>query len=108
MEDGCRWLEVTGNPGESSVHVERDRRPSCGRGPETEHFLTRSQEGTFCSERKQGGRMGLQGSGRGTEGGGAEGGSCLVAESYPTLCNPMDCSRPGSSVRGISQVRIVE
>ena len=31
-----------------------------------------------------------------------------VAQSCPTLCNPMDCSPPGSSVRGISQVRILE
>ena len=27
---------------------------------------------------------------------------CLVAQSCPTLCNPMDCSPPGSSVRGDS------
>jgi len=27
---------------------------------------------------------------------------CLVAQSCPTLCNPMDCSLPGSSVRGDS------
>ena len=27
---------------------------------------------------------------------------CLVAQSYPTLCNPMDCSPPGSSVPGDS------
>ena len=27
---------------------------------------------------------------------------CLVAQSYPTLCNPMDCSLPGSSVHGDS------
>ena len=26
----------------------------------------------------------------------------------PTLCNPMDCSPPGSSVHGISQARILE
>ena len=32
----------------------------------------------------------------------------LVAKSCPTLCNPMDCSPSGSSVRGISQVRILE
>ena len=25
-------------------------------------------------------------------------GMCLVAQSFPTLCNPMDCSPPGSSV----------
>ena len=25
---------------------------------------------------------------------------CLVAQSYPTLCDPMDCSPPGSSVHG--------
>ena len=33
---------------------------------------------------------------------------CLVAKLYPTLCNPMDCSLPGSSVHGISQARILE
>ena len=30
------------------------------------------------------------------------------AQSCPTLCNPMDCSTPGSSVHGISQARILE
>ena len=33
---------------------------------------------------------------------------CLVAKSCPTLCDPMDCSLPGSSVHGISQARILE
>ena len=33
---------------------------------------------------------------------------CLVAKSCPTLCNPMDCSPPVSSVHGISQVRLLE
>ena len=33
---------------------------------------------------------------------------CLVAQSCPTLCDPMDCSPPGSSVRGIFQVRILK
>ena len=33
---------------------------------------------------------------------------CLVAQSYPTLCNPMDCRLPGSSVHGILQARILE
>ena len=32
----------------------------------------------------------------------------LVAQSYPTLCNPMDCSLPGSSVHGILQAKIQE
>ena len=32
---------------------------------------------------------------------------CLT-QSYPTPWNPMDCSPPGSSVHGISQVRILE
>ena len=32
----------------------------------------------------------------------------LVAQSCPTLCNPMDCNLPGSSVHGISQARILE
>ena len=31
----------------------------------------------------------------------------LVAQLYPTLCNPMDCSLPGSSVHGILQARIL-
>ena len=31
-----------------------------------------------------------------------------VAHSCPTLCNPMDCSLPGSSVHGIFQARVLE
>ena len=31
-----------------------------------------------------------------------------VAQSCPTLCNPMDCNLPGSSVHGIFQARILE
>ena len=33
---------------------------------------------------------------------------CLFAKLCPTLCNPMDCSLPGSSVHGISQARVLE
>ena len=36
------------------------------------------------------------------------GNKVLVAESCPTLCNPMDYSPPGSSVHGILQTRILE
>ena len=36
------------------------------------------------------------------------GGGGLVAQSCPTLGDPMDSSPPGSSVRGISQARILE
>ena len=32
----------------------------------------------------------------------------LVTQSCPTLCNPMDCRPPGSSVHGILQARILE
>ena len=31
-----------------------------------------------------------------------------VAQSCPTLCDPVDCSLPGSSVHGILQARILE
>ena len=31
-----------------------------------------------------------------------------VAQSCPTLSNPMDCSPPGSSVHGILQARVLE
>ena len=31
-----------------------------------------------------------------------------VAQSCPTLCDPMDCSLLGSSIHGISQARILE
>ena len=31
----------------------------------------------------------------------------LVTQSCPTLCNPMDCSPPGSSVFGIFEARIL-
>ena len=29
-------------------------------------------------------------------------------QSFPTLCNPMDCSLPGSSILGIFQARVLE
>ena len=32
----------------------------------------------------------------------------LVAQLCPTLCDPMDCCLPGSSVNGILQVRVLE
>ena len=32
----------------------------------------------------------------------------LVAQSCPTLCDPMSCNPPGSSVPGILQARILE
>ena len=32
----------------------------------------------------------------------------LVTQSCPTLCDPMDCSPPGSSVHGTFQARILE
>ena len=31
-----------------------------------------------------------------------------LLQSSPTLCNPVDCSPPGFSVRAISQARILE
>ena len=32
---------------------------------------------------------------------------CLAAQSCPILCDPMDCSWPGSSVHGMLQARIL-
>ena len=34
--------------------------------------------------------------------------ACLVAQLCPTLCDPLYCSPPGSSVRGILQARTLE
>ena len=34
--------------------------------------------------------------------------SCKLLQLCPTLCKPMDCSLPGSSVQGILQARILE
>ena len=31
-----------------------------------------------------------------------------VAQSYPTLCDPMDGTPPGSSIHGILQAKILE
>jgi len=31
-----------------------------------------------------------------------------VAQSCPTLCDPMDCSLPGSSIHGIFQARVLD
>ena len=33
---------------------------------------------------------------------------CVVTQLCLTLCGPVDCSTPGSSVRGILQARILE
>ena len=33
---------------------------------------------------------------------------CSVTQSCPILCNPVDCSPPGSSVHGIFQARVLE
>ena len=33
---------------------------------------------------------------------------CEVTQSCPTLCDPMDCSLPGSSFHGILQARVLE
>ena len=33
---------------------------------------------------------------------------CSVTNSCPTLCDPVDCSPPGSSVHGILQARALE
>ena len=33
---------------------------------------------------------------------------CLVAQSCPTLCDPMDCGLPGSSIHGILWARNME
>ena len=34
--------------------------------------------------------------------------ACTCAQSYPTLCDPIDCSPPGSSVHGLLQARIMQ
>ena len=34
--------------------------------------------------------------------------SCMHAQLCPTLCNPRDCSLPGSSIHGIFQARILQ
>ena len=34
--------------------------------------------------------------------------ACMRSQSYITLCDPMDCSPPGSSVCGIFQARILQ
>ena len=34
--------------------------------------------------------------------------ACSLTQSCPTLCNPVDCSLPGSSAHGTFQARILE
>ena len=34
--------------------------------------------------------------------------ACSVAQSCPTLCDPLDCGPPGSSAHGIQQARMLE
>ena len=33
---------------------------------------------------------------------------CVHTQSHPALCDPMDCSLPGSSDHGVFQARILE
>ena len=35
-------------------------------------------------------------------------GCVLISQSCPSLCDPIDCSPPGSSVHGLFQARILE
>ena len=35
-------------------------------------------------------------------------GESEIAQLCPTLCNPMDCSLPGSSIHGLFQARVLE
>ena len=39
---------------------------------------------------------------------GAAAAAAKSLQSCPTLSNPMDCSRPGSSIHGISQARVLD
>ena len=39
---------------------------------------------------------------------GAAAAAAKSLQSCPTLCNPMDCSLPGSSAHGIFQARVLE
>ena len=32
----------------------------------------------------------------------------LIAQSFPTICDPLDCSPPGSSIHEIPQARILQ
>ena len=34
--------------------------------------------------------------------------ACLVAQLYLTLCDPMDCGPPGSSVHGPLQAKVLD
>ena len=34
--------------------------------------------------------------------------ACSVAQACPSLCSPMDCNLPGSSINGIFQARVLE
>ena len=61
--------------------------------------------GTTASHvRSDGTRMGLGPSGQSV----SKWSESEVAQSCPTLCNPMDCSLPSSMVHGIFQARILE
>ena len=33
---------------------------------------------------------------------------CVITQSFPTLCDPMDCSLGGYSVHGIFQAKVLE
>ena len=72
------------------------RRNSMCKGPEVDVYVENSKNS------KEGRMAGVRSKGQGKKS------ESEVAQLCPTLCNPVDCSPPGSSVHGILQARILE
>ena len=65
-------------------------------------------QGTQSAALRQPGGVGRGGRWREVQEGGDICIGCLLTQPAPTLCDPMDCSLPGSSLHGTSQARILE
>ena len=75
------WFTTRAAPGESTATRQEEPGPLASSGTELP-----CQAGIFTPQRN----------------------GCLVTKSCPTLCDPMDCSPPGSAVIGTLQARILE
>ena len=72
------------------------RRNSTCKGPEVDVYLENSKNS------KEGRMAGVRSKGQGKKS------ESEVAQLCPTLCNPVDCSPPVSSIHGILLARILE
>ena len=90
------------------VHVEHRSVSLCDRYKKEYALYTRYPPGFLASLINRNRSEGRQGFIRAPAAAGDGESESEVTQSCPTLCDPMDCSLPGSSLHGILQARVLE